>query len=152
MSYPVTKLLKPVILTLSFKYSIGTICNQILTEALYKQSIQQTRYLKENIHCNHLGHKKLIICFSGTARVTFNPPHIKNFYCIPTSKCEKLSTHCKLSVQSGRHTPCLLVSMVGWLAEFWCTRSRDSAPLIKSRKFLRNIVGTSFLFAKGKKK
>ena len=24
-----------------------------------------------------LGHKKLIICFSGTARVTFNPPHQK---------------------------------------------------------------------------
>ena len=25
--------------------------------------------------------KKLIICFSGTARVTFNPPRIKKFYC-----------------------------------------------------------------------
>ena len=24
-----------------------------------------------------LGQKKLIICFSGTARVTFNPPHQK---------------------------------------------------------------------------
>ena len=26
-----------------------------------------------------LGEKKLIICFSGTARVTFNPPHQKIF-------------------------------------------------------------------------
>ena len=26
-----------------------------------------------------LGHKKLIICFSGTARVTFNPPASKIF-------------------------------------------------------------------------
>ena len=82
----------------------------------------------------------------------FQPPRIKNFYCIPTNKCEKLSTHHELSVQSGRHFPCLLVSMVGWLVEFWCTCSRDSAVLIKSQKFLRNIVGTSFLFDKGKKK
>ena len=81
----------------------------------------------------------------------FQPPRIKNFYCIPTSKCEKSSTHRELSVQSGRHLPSLLVSMVGWLAEFWCTRSCDSAPLIKSRKFLQNIVRTWFLFAKGKK-
>ena len=82
--------------------------------------------------------KKLIICFSGTARITLNPPHQKQ-----VSKCEKSSTH-ELSVQSGRHFPCLLVNMVGWLVEFWCTRARDSA-------FLRNIVGTSFLFEKGKK-
>ena len=41
----------------------------------------------------------------------------------------------------------LLVRMVvGWV-EFWCTRCRYSAPLIKSLKFLRKIV----LFAKGKK-
>ena len=93
-----------------------------------------------------LGHKKLIICFSGTARVTLNP-RIKIFYCIPTNKCEKLLPHRELSVQSGRHLPCLLVSMVGWLAEFWCTSSRDSAPLIKSR----NIVGTSFYSQKVKK-
>ena len=81
----------------------------------------------------------------------FQPPRIKNFYCIPTNKCEKLSSNHELSVQSGRHLPCLLVNMVGWLVELWCTHSRDSAPLIKSRKFLRNIVGTSFLFEKGKK-
>ena len=87
-----------------------------------------------------------MICFSGTARVTFNPP-IKNFYSIPTNKCEKSSTHRELSVQSGRHLPCLLVTMVGWLVEFWCTRSRDLAPFIKSRKF----YGTSFLFEQGKK-
>ena len=97
-----------------------------------------------------LGHKKFIICFLGTARDTFNP-RIKNFYSIPTSKCDKSSTHRELSVQSGGHLPCLLVSIVGWLAEFWYTLSRDSAPLIKSREFLRNIVGTLFLFAKGKK-
>ena len=61
-----------------------------------------------------LGHKKLIICFLGTARVTFNP-RIKNFYSVPTSKCEKSSTHCELSVQSGRHLPCFLLSIVGLL-------------------------------------
>ena len=38
-----------------------------------------------------------------------------------------------------------MLFMVGWLVELWCTRSRDSAPLIKSRNFLRNIIGTSFL-------
>ena len=95
---------------------------------------------------NQLGHKKLIICFSGTA--------LKNFYCITTNKCEKSSAHCELSVKSGRHLPCSLVhvvSMVGWLAEFWCTHSRNSTPLIKSQKFLRNMVRTLFLFAKGKK-
>ena len=95
-----------------------------------------------------LGHKKLIICISGTARVTFNPPASKIFIAFQLSKCEKSSTHRELSVQSGRHLPCLLVSMVGWLSEFWCTCSRDSAPLIKSRKF---FYGTSFLLAKGKK-
>ena len=59
-----------------------------------------------------LGQKTLMICFSGTARVTFNPPH-KIFYCIPTNKCEKSLTHRQLSVQSGRHLPCLLVNVVG---------------------------------------
>ena len=43
----------------------------------------------------------------------FQPPRIKNFYCIPTNKCEKLSTHSELSVQSGCHLPCLW--LVGWL-------------------------------------
>ena len=54
-----------------------------------------------------LGHKNLIICFSGTTRVK-----IKNFCCLPTNKCEKSSTHSELSVQSGRHLPCL------WLVGF----------------------------------
>ena len=96
------------------------------------------------------GQKKLIICFSGNTHA-LSTPCIKIFYCIPTNKCEKSSTHHELSVQSGRHLPCLLVSMVGWLVEFWCTCSRDSAPLIKSWKFLQNIIGTSFLFENGKK-
>ena len=56
--------------------------------------------------------KKLIICFSGTAHISFNP-HIQNFYYIPTNKCKKSSTQHELSVQSGRHLPCLLVRMVG---------------------------------------
>ena len=55
-----------------------------------------------------------------------------------------MSTHRELSVQSGRHMPCL------WLVEFWCTRSRDSAPLIKSWNFTEHSR-TSFSFAKGKK-
>ena len=63
-------------------------------------------------------------------------------YYYTTNKCEKSSTHRELSVQSGRHLLCLLVRMVGWLVELWCTRSLDSAPLIKSQKFSRNIVGT----------
>ena len=82
----------------------------------------------------------------------FQPARFKSFYCIPTNKCEKSSTHRELLVQSGRHLPCLLVSIVGWLVKFWCTRYRDSAPLIKCQKFLWNMVGTSFLFPKGKKK
>ena len=46
-----------------------------------------------------LGPKKLIrpICFSGTARVTINPP-IKNFYCISSIHIEKSSMHHELSV------------------------------------------------------
>ena len=64
---------------------------------------------------------------------SLSTPRIKKFYYIPTNKCEKSSTHSELSVQSGRHLPCL------WLVEFWCTRSRDSAPLIKSL----NFYGTS---------
>ena len=60
------------------------------------------------------------------------PPHQK-YLCIPTNKCE-------LSIQSGHYLPCFLVSMVGRLVEFWCTRSHESAPLIKCRKFSPNIV------------
>ena len=74
--------------------------------------------------------KKLIICFSGTARV-ISTHGIKTFYCISTNKCEKSSTHRKLSVQFDRHLPCLQLCMVGWLDEFWCTCSRDLAPFIK---------------------
>ena len=32
---------------------------------------------QDNLKVWFLGQKKLIICFSGTARVTFNPPHQK---------------------------------------------------------------------------
>ena len=84
-----------------------------------------------------LGPNELNISFSGTAGITFNPHASKHFYFIPTNKCEKLSTHRELSVHSGRH---LLVHMVGWLVELWCTRSRDLAQLIKSQKFSCNIV------------
>ena len=80
----------------------------------------------------------------------FQPPASKIFIAFQLVNV-KNRRHSELSVQSGRHLPCLLVSMVGWLAEFWCTRYRNSAPLIKSRKFLRNIVATSVFFAKGKK-
>ena len=64
------------------------------------------------------------------------------------NKCEKSLTHSELSVQSGRHLPCLW--LVGWL--------NSGAPTLAIRHhllkvgILRNIVGTSFLFAKGKKK
>ena len=44
-----------------------------------------------------LGQKKLIICFSGTARVTFNPPAQKIFI-ISSIHIEKMSIHRELSV------------------------------------------------------
>ena len=50
-----------------------------------------------------------------------------------------MSTHHELSVQSGRHLPCLLMGLVGWLVEFWCTRSRNSAPLIIFKEHGRHI-------------
>ena len=58
-----------------------------------------------------------------------------------------MSTHRELSVQSGRHLPCLW--LVGWL--------NSGAPALAIRHhlskvgILRNIVRTSFSFAKGKK-
>ena len=39
----------------------------------------------------------------------------------------------------------------GWLVEFWCTRSRDSAPLIKSRNFYGTSSEHSFYSQKVKK-
>ena len=75
-------------------------------------------------------------------------PRIKNFYCIPTDKCEKSSTQSELTIQSGRHLPCLW--LVGWL--------NSGAPALAIRHHLlkvgiftqhrRNIV----FFTKGKKK
>ena len=58
-----------------------------------------------------------------------------------------MSTHCKLSVQSGRHLLCLLVSMVGWL-DSGATALAIRHHLLK----VRNFYGTSFLFEKGNKK
>ena len=57
-----------------------------------------------------LGQKKLMICFSGTARVTFNPPASKIFIAFQLINVKNRQ---ELSVQSGRHLPCLLVNMVG---------------------------------------
>ena len=72
-------------------------------------------------------------------------PHIKIFYCIPTNKYEKWLTHRELSVQCGRHLPCLLVRMVGWL--------NSGAPTFASwhhllKKLLRNIIALPHLFLK----
>ena len=50
-----------------------------------KTTIQQVRHVQ--------GHKKFILCFSDTVRVTFSPPHIKNFYCTSSIHTEKLSIH-----------------------------------------------------------
>ena len=59
----------------------------------------------------------------------FQPPRIKNFYCIPTDKCEKSSTHSELTVQSGRHLPCLW--LVGWL--------NSGAPALAIRHHLLKV-------------
>ena len=80
----------------------------------------------------------------------FQPPASKIFIAfqlINVKNCHQITNY-----QFNLAAICLLlVNLVGWLVEFWCTRSRDSAPLIKSRKFLQNIIGTSFLFEKSKK-
>ena len=69
---------------------------------------------------------------------SLSTPRIKICYCIPTtsSKCEKSLTQRKLSV----HFSCLLVSYVS--LGVWMN---------SGQKCSRNIIGTSFLFAKGKK-
>ena len=59
----------------------------------------------------------------------FQPPRIKNIYCIPTDKCEKSSTHSELTVQSGRHLPCLW--LVGWL--------NSGAPALAIRHHLLKV-------------
>ena len=59
----------------------------------------------------------------------FQPPRIKNFYCIPTDKCEKSSTHSELTVQSGRHLPCFW--LVGWL--------NSGAPALAIRHHLLKV-------------
>ena len=79
--------------------------------------------------------------------VSLSTPRIKNFYCIPNNECEKSSTHSELSVQSGRHLPCLW--LVGWLNSGAPTLAIQH-NLLKVRIFTehrQNIV----LFAKGKK-
>ena len=86
-----------------------------------------------------LCHKKYYMCLTHRPR-HLQPPASKFFYCFLSNKFEKSSTHREILVQSCRNMPCLLVRMVNWLVEFWCTRSRDSAPPIKSPKFSRNIV------------
>ena len=78
----------------------------------------------------------------------FQPPASKIFYCIPTNKCEKSSTHSELSVQSGRHLPCSW--LVGWLNSG--APARDSAPLIKSRNFYGTSSEHHFYSQKVKKK
>ena len=88
-----------------------------------------------------LCHKKHYTCMClGHRPRHFQPPASKFFYCFLSNKFEKSSTHREILVQSCRNMPCLLVRMVNWLVEFWCTRCRDSAPPIKSPKFSRNIV------------
>ena len=72
-------------------------------------------------------------------------PHIKIFDCIPTNKYEKWLTHRELSVQCGRHLPCLLVRMVGWL--------NSGAPTFASwhhllKTLLRNTIALPHLFLK----
>ena len=66
-------------------------------------------------HANCIRPQKVNYMFLRHRPRHFQPPRIKNFYCIPTDKCEKSSTHrpSELTVQSGRHLPCLW--LVGWL-------------------------------------
>ena len=93
-----------------------------------------------------LGHKKVNYMFLRHRPRHFQPPRIKNFYCIPTDKCEKSTTRSELTVQSGCYLPCL------WLVKFWCTRPRDSAPLIKSQNFYGTSSEHRFYSQKVKKK
>ena len=84
----------------------------------------------------HLRPKKVNDMFLRHRPRHFQPPRIKNFYGIPTNKCEKSSSNHELSVQSGRHLPCLW--LVGWL--------NSGAPALAIRHHLLkvgNFYGTS---------
>ena len=61
----------------------------------------------------HIKAKKLIICFSGTARVAFNPC-LKNFYCI-SSICMKNLSICFQNCQFKMATCCHHFILIGWL-------------------------------------
>ena len=69
------------------------------------------------------------LCFSGTARITFNPPHEK-FYSFSSIHIEKSSIHRKIS-------PILFV--FGWLVD-----NQLVAAHSKSCTFSRNYSDTSF--------
>ena len=74
--------------------------------------------------------KILIVCFSGTIRITCNPQHQK--FLLPyiySIYIEQSSTHHEY--QFNLAAICLVYVMVGWLVEFCCTHSHDLAPLIK---------------------
>ena len=68
-----------------------------------------------------LGPKKLIICFSG---VTFNPPPRTKIYFIAFKLINV--KNCRHKIIGSIWQPFALFS-IGWLVEFWCTRSRDLA-------------------------
>ena len=66
--------------------------NQSTTKSDLKSYKFLTCYVtnkKDNILVKYIRPKKLIICFSGTARVNFNP-HIKNFIAYQLINVEKI--------------------------------------------------------------
>ena len=83
------------------------------------------------------------ICRMSPNSFHFQPPH-QNFYCI--SSINTGNTSIPHEYQFNLAAIFLVFVMV--LAEFWCTHSCDSAPLIKGQKFSQNITGTSFLISK----
>ena len=91
----------------------------------------------------NLGQKKLILCFSGTTHITFNPPASKFFIAFLVFFF-KLSKH--REYQFSLAAIFFVYVIFCWLnsgAPNFC----DSASLIKSRKFFRNIIKASFLSA-----
>ena len=94
------------------------------------------------IHLNHvkfqlLGQKKLIICFSGTARVTFNPPHQKFLLHFQYSHLKIVYTSTIVSL--GRPSFAAIL-FVDWLVR-----------ILKVENFSGNYSDTSFFSISFKK-
>ena len=96
---------------------------------------------KQRLITVNLGQKKLIICFSGTARVTFNPPHQKFLLHFQYSHWKIVYT--SLIVSLGRQSFAAIL-FVDWVVH-----------ILKVENFSGNYSDTSFFsisFKKNKNK